>query len=247
MRYNHSHNGIMDNKYSEARLKRPDIVYRYKMRARITIDAINRFVEKGVFLSLLDLGSADGLTLKEINSLTNKIDFYQGIECSDEIFLGISKLPSNINIIRGDIMNLSEYTDNRYFDVVTALCILEHLNDPYKALWEASNALRPRGIFIAVWPVILWDRIFMNLAPKGEKYHHVVNISPIQMSNMLKRVGLTPISHTKCLWLPFRFMSKSEVFNKYLLASFLRIEHILQNIKLLNWSFVCEVVIARKS
>lgn len=87
-------------------------------------------------ISILDVGCGEGFTLKKLQE--KKIGKKnEGIDYStDAIKIG-KKLYPGLTLSRGDIYNL-KYADNS-FDVIICTEVLEHLDDPKKAIQEMKR------------------------------------------------------------------------------------------------------------
>lgn len=82
---------------------------------------------------ILDAGCGEGFTLSRFYEL--KIGYsLEGIDASEDAIKIGKKVHPHLNIKRGDIYSLV-YKDNS-FDLVTCMEVLEHLEDPEKALKE---------------------------------------------------------------------------------------------------------------
>ncbi len=93
---------------------------------------------------ILDVGCGEGFTL--INLGRNKIGkIYEGIDLSGEAIRIGRRLYPSLNIKQGDIYNL-EYDDNS-FDLLVCTEVLEHLEDPEKALRELKRVTRKYIVF----------------------------------------------------------------------------------------------------
>lgn len=82
---------------------------------------------------ILDVGCGEGITLKKLEE--RKIgEKNEGIDNLDEAIKIAAKIYPTLNIKKGDIYNM-EYKDNS-FDVVLCTEVLEHLDDPERAMKE---------------------------------------------------------------------------------------------------------------
>ena len=81
--------GVMDNNYSDERVSKKHLKFRYMSRAYETAKAFKKFSPKVDSPNILDYGSADGFTLIETHKLLNAKSS-TGIEYSREL---IEKAP----------------------------------------------------------------------------------------------------------------------------------------------------------
>jgi hypothetical protein len=91
----------MNSSYAVERRQKLHFTFRYRVRARLVSRVVNRYLESSSGLRVLDFGSADGLTLLELNRLLPFCSFF-GVEISDELLGCVPKLPDNIRIVKGD-------------------------------------------------------------------------------------------------------------------------------------------------
>ncbi|MBU1218185.1 class I SAM-dependent methyltransferase [Myxococcota bacterium] len=179
-------NGVMDSTYAEGRLKRPELVYRYQVRALAALNAAPE-IKNG---ALLDLGCADGLTLKELIRIGHPSKAV-GIEMAPD--LAEIARSNGLDIIEGNVEELPVELENDSFDVVTALALLEHLDHPDKCLKEVSRVLKPGGIFVASSPNPFWDEMAEKMGIHKEKAHHVVDMKPEVFHQLCRENGLNYI------------------------------------------------------
>lgn len=92
--------------------------------------------------TVLDAGCGEGFTLNKLkqNGIGKK---YEGIDYYDDAIKLGRKIYPDLNIKKGDIYNLN-YKENS-FDLVICTEVLEHLDDPQKAL---SDILRVSSRYI---------------------------------------------------------------------------------------------------
>lgn len=89
--------------------------------------------------SILDVGAGEGFTL-EMFRKNNVADKLEGIEYMDDALQLAKKLHPKIKIKKGDIYDLP-YKANS-FDLVICSEVLEHLEDPKKALIELKRVAK---------------------------------------------------------------------------------------------------------
>ena len=89
--------------------------------------------------SILDVGAGEGFTLEMFrkNNIGKKLE---GIEYMDEAIEFGKKLHPQVKIKKGDIYNLP-YKDNS-FDVIICTEVMEHIEDPAKALEELKRVTK---------------------------------------------------------------------------------------------------------
>jgi ubiquinone/menaquinone biosynthesis C-methylase UbiE len=117
--------------------------------------------------SILDVGCGEGITLSKLKE--NKIGRrYEGIDYSKEAVKIANKNYPNLHILEGDIYKL-KYKDNS-FDLVICSEVLEHLEDPQKALRELMRVSR-RYILLSV-PNEPWFYLF-NYTQWGKDIGHI--------------------------------------------------------------------------
>lgn len=233
--------GVMDDSYAKERLRKPHLIFRYKVRAKAVAEAAGRFLDAKKPLKVLDLGSADGLTLIELGRLLSNASFL-GIEYSESLLRCVPTLPENMRIVRGDITSLPKEAEGTY-DLVCALAVLEHLEDPKKAVEEAARVLRPGGIFVATCPNPFWEGVSSKLGLlKGDHHSSVLGLGA--MGKIAGECGLEVVSKE-------RFMLAPVTFLPYLglpvsPSGSLRLDKAVSRLVVFGWLFTNQCVIARK-
>ncbi|MGH7203059.1 MAG: class I SAM-dependent methyltransferase [Candidatus Levyibacteriota bacterium] len=89
--------------------------------------------------SILDVGAGEGFTLEMFrkNNIGKKLE---GIEYMDEALAFAKQLHPHVTIKKGDIYKLP-YNDNA-FDIIICTEVMEHLDDPAKALEELKRVAK---------------------------------------------------------------------------------------------------------
>ncbi len=111
---------------------------------RFYTSLIRRYKKSG---NLLEIGCSFGYLLKRLEKDFNTY----GIDKSSYAIKSSKNICRKSKTYVGDARNLSIFK-NRFFDVVIALHVLEHLNTPEKAIAEVHRILKNNGIFIFVTP-----------------------------------------------------------------------------------------------
>ena len=242
MRENDISRGILDKTYAEDRQKKPQLVFRYKVRARIVANAAKRYLATSKPLYVLDFGSAEGLTLLELSSLL-PFGTYIGVEYSGELLKCIPELLPNIRIIKGDVTDLPEGIKGESYDIVSALALLEHLSHPLKAVQEAASVLRPGGIFIATCPNPFWDTVSAHLGLlQGE--HHETEMNRERMIYVVEKAGMEVLAYELFMWAPIGVLPYMKLPIPPLFS--LTLDRIIRSVKIFDWLFVNQCIIARK-
>jgi 2-polyprenyl-3-methyl-5-hydroxy-6-metoxy-1,4-benzoquinol methylase len=147
-------------------------------------------------IDILDLGCGEGISLENIKNALPSAEV-SGIDYLNEN-ISICR-NQNLNVKQGNVYDL-DIQDNS-FDAVIFMEVIEHLEDPQKAIAEIHRILKPNGSLIIGFPndhVFLIARLLL-LKWKEAKYDpgHVNRWNPREMSTFLSKNGFNSI-HTKC-------------------------------------------------
>lgn len=234
--------GEMDRSYAAGRRECEHLAFRYRVRARLVSRAVERHLGRTHGLAVLDFGSADGLTLLELHRLLPSSSFW-GVEISDELLACVPKLPDAVRIVKGDVTDLPKTVKARAYDVVCALALLEHVPDPQAAVFEASAVLRPGGIFVATAPQPFWDHVSTKLGLL-DGTAHLCSMSKKRMIGVVEDAGLRLLSYQPFMWAPVGVLPYLRIRVPPGLSLWL--DRGVQALRLLNWGFVNQCVVARK-
>lgn len=95
--------------------------------------------------TLLDIGCSDGTTTYNISLASPKLKV-TGVDLYKETIEFAKKKYSDINFVFADAQKLPFKSGS--FNYVTAIEILEHIEDPDEALTEIKRVLKPKGTLI---------------------------------------------------------------------------------------------------
>jgi 2-polyprenyl-3-methyl-5-hydroxy-6-metoxy-1,4-benzoquinol methylase len=175
--------GVMNLSYAQGREQKPEFIYRYKIRALTAILQAPELFQK----KILDLGCADGLTLKEISSRCNPEEAL-GVEYSKTLALKAQQ--NGVNVITGDVESLPEEIPSNHYNVVTALALLEHLKNPLNCFKEVKKVLAPGGLFIATAPNPFWDNLAAFTRIHKEQEFHENSFNKKLFKQLCEESGL---------------------------------------------------------
>jgi SAM-dependent methyltransferase len=122
-------------------------------KKEIVLDAIDRFTTKRDDVKILDIGCGSGLMLNALERLgqTHGMDMSDdAISFSKEIFSG--------DVKKGSLPNQVPFQAN-FFDLITALDVVEHVEQDVKALAALHSHLTPGGKAVITVPayMFLWS------------------------------------------------------------------------------------------
>ena len=235
--------GVLDKNYADERVKRPELVFRYKTRALIVKNKILKHYKKKNQLEVMSFGAAEGLTLVELDKLINGNSF-TGVEFSQDLINKAPILPNNIKLIKGDVTKLNNKIKSQKFDVVIALALLEHLKNPKKAIVEAESILKKGGLFIATSPSPFWDSVSTKFGLLRDDQHEY-DMTKKQFKKFIKNSGLSFVEFDRFMWSPVSFLPYLKVKLNPKLG--LKIDAIVNKLKIFNMLYVNQIFIAKKN
>jgi ubiquinone/menaquinone biosynthesis C-methylase UbiE len=140
--------GVLNQRYIADRESKKQLGFRFKVRGELVAWAVRKFLAQQEGVVLLDMGAAEGKTIKYIDSLLG-LKRGRGIEYSAELIAMARDMPSHLTLEQGDVTHLEGVEDSSV-DVVSALAVLEHLPNPLLAVKEAARVLKPGGVLNAI-------------------------------------------------------------------------------------------------
>jgi len=145
--------------------------------------------------NLLDVGCGSPSSCMKEGSFLRYLGYGQGIDIEHRDI----EFPFKI----GDIKNLP--FKNQSFDVVTALEVMEHIDDYSTALREVHRVLKQNGIFVMTTPHnTFFFRIFWNIWEKtfGRKWKdtHLTFFKKEEWLDILRKSGIFKIEKAIDYW-----------------------------------------------
>lgn len=234
--------GVLDKSYAVERLQKPELNFRFKVRAYLVKNCIASYLTKQKEVKVIDFGAAEGLTMLEMHKLIPGSEF-SGIEYSTDLIEQSPDLPSNIKLEQGDVTKLENIYCKGEYDCVSALALLEHLKEPILALKEAYKALKPGGLFIASSPNPFWDHISTKLGLLRDEQHEV-EMNKRVMKQLMKEAGFNIVGFKRFMWAPVSFLPYLKI---NVSPSFsLKIDSLVRKFVIFNWLFVNQAIIGKK-
>lgn len=152
---------------------------------------IRRFCPRSDF-AYLDVGCGNGGMLQDVER-TFPAASVTGLDGYPQALAHCRARSSRAHLILGDITRLAALPGSLRYDVITALDVLEHLDDPAACVAAIRHLLHPGGIFIATVPALmaLWsDRdVFLG---------HRKRYTKREIAALLTRSGLTLLHANYC-------------------------------------------------
>ena len=162
----------MSADYFHDRTTKKHLIYRFKSRAFEAVRSFQKYSTSSSKPNILDFGSADGFALTETHKLLDaNLSF--GVEYSEDLINSAGERPPSCSIIQGDVTKSLDQVKSGNFDLVTALAILEHLDEPIELFHRAHDALKPRGLMVATCPSPFRDKISGKFNLHDDDFHAI--------------------------------------------------------------------------
>lgn len=124
----------------------------------------------------------------------NKISHIIEVGVGYDVSVTKNKLPKNIVLKRVDINRKFE-TRTRYFDIVTALAVLEHVKNPENFMNQIKHMLNKGGKVIITTPHVKGKKILeflslkLGLISKNEIEDHKTYFNQVKLRKLFKKAG----------------------------------------------------------
>ena len=160
--------GVLSLEYHEGRKKKLALKYRLARRTDEVLKVIKAYktAVDSLSLSLLDIGTADGLMLDKLCQELN-IKMPVGLDFSAELLKTNPHYASHF--IQADACELP--FDDGVFDVVVATALIEHVSEPERMVAESRRILKNEGICIFTTPDPFFEHIATKIGHLKEEQH----------------------------------------------------------------------------
>lgn len=169
----------------------------FTSKKEIILDTITRYTNLGQSSTILDIGCGSGLMLNALEEIgnTSGMDMSDdAIQFSQEIFKGVIK--------KGYLPNNVPYPENQ-FDLITALDVIEHIDDDVQSLKTIKSLLSPNGTAIITVPayMFLWSHF-------DELNEHKRRYTLTELKKKLEQAGfkIEKISYYNTLLFPIAYL-----------------------------------------
>jgi len=202
--------GVMTDDYSRDRKKKSHLIYRYKSRAFEAARAFQKYSSHPIKPNILDFGCADGFALTETHNLLDA-NLSLGVEYSEDLINSAGTLPPSCSIIQGDVTKSLDQVKSGNFDLVTALAILEHLDEPIELFLRAHDALKTESLIVATCPSLFWDKISGKFKLHEDEFH-AFDFNRDAFFSLAAKSGFEALEYRKFMSAPVGFapISKSQ-------------------------------------
>jgi len=235
--------GVMDGQYAADRKTKPHLRFRYRLRALAAVESL-REMQPGISAPrVLEMGCAEGATLLEIRQLFEGEGIYDGVEYAESLLSLAGEMPSNVRLMQGDVTALPAAIESGHYHLATLLAVMEHLDEPERALKEAMRILQPGGGLVISCPHPMWDQIAGKVGLVKDEYHAQA-LGFTQLKQMLQDVGYRRIRTRPFMWAPIGILPYFHLPVNVRLAS--GVDRWLQRIPGSGFSFVNQLLFAQK-
>jgi len=164
-----------DNKESEYIINDREAIIRYKRAIKLSN------INNGSIL--LDIGCKYALLRDLLDEMKLKVDYY-GADISDEVFKKIKNFDIS-RFCQADVSKSLPF-DEKKFDFVFALEIMEHVESPTVMLSEIRRVLKDDGYLILSVPnLYAWNEIISNIRKLPDTEGHISSFTYQIMSRLL--------------------------------------------------------------
>jgi len=207
--HNHDHepsveDGVYGIDYYEGRHKKLQLVYRLRRRTDEVERALRTYTN-GPLKTIVDLGTADGLMLRNLRERIGTLKFL-GIDYSLELLK--AQPLDGIHKTRADVQKVPVLTGSA--DAVIATAVIEHVPDPDGMMKECARILRPAGLVIITTPAPFMEKVSSALGILKESGHHMT-LNLKQLKTMSQKAGFTVVEASKFMFSPIGFPAEKTI------------------------------------
>ncbi|CAD6492626.1 MAG: Ubiquinone biosynthesis O-methyltransferase [Candidatus Argoarchaeum ethanivorans] len=219
--------GVLSVEYHEGRERKLALKYRLARRTDEVLKAIKGYKSDIDSLSLLDIGTADGLMLNKLCQELN-IKMPVGLDFSAELLKTNPHHTSHF--VQADACELP--FDDGVFDVVVATAVIEHVPEPEKMVTECHRVLRQDGICIFTTPDPFFEHIATKIGHLKEEQHQKTFKLP-ELKSLFELQGFKILKAEKFMMSPigFPYEVKIERFMKTTGLGFLLLNQLVVGYK----------------
>lgn len=167
-------------------------------RRNLVLDWIRQSYPGRGDLKILDAGCGTGLMLQQMRELGSP----EGVDISDEA-LEFCRKRGLSNVRKADVLHLPFEAET--FDVVTALDVLEHLDDDRSALEEFGRVLKPGGRVFMFVPAHKW---LWSLQDDVSHHRRRYTARTLRESVLGSGLVIERMSYVSCFLLPVIFLGR---------------------------------------
>jgi SAM-dependent methyltransferase len=218
--------GVYGIEYYYRRRTKRALKYRLARRADETVRAVKRVAGYRT-QHMLDLGTADGLTLQRVLGMLDT-PFAIGVDLSLDL-LSVIETPA-IRPVLADGIRLP-FVDG-FFDLLIATAVIEHVSKPLQMLSECLRVLVPGGLCVITTPDPFWEQVATGIGHLPEE-GHVETLNLKRLRTFLEITGFEVLEAYKFMMSPWGF--PAELF----------IEHVMRTLGL-SFMLLNQIVVARR-
>lgn len=134
----------------------------FESRRRIIESVIKKHIpSEKKFSSVLDIGCGPGINVEMLRKLSDRV---QGLDNAEDAIRLVEKHDSHFPISKGEF---PFWESDSHYDLITALDVLEHVEDDERGLRKIEELLLPGGVAVITVPAFgfLWTK-------HDERLHH---------------------------------------------------------------------------
>ena len=142
---------------------------------------------------ILDMGCGAGFLTRELSNLGHQV---VGVDLSEESLKIACKLDPKTTYLRADVTAVP--FESKSFDAVSAMDLLEHVENPTAVIQEASRLLKPGGLFFfhtfnrtfLSWLIVIKGVEWCVKNAPPDMHIHRLFIKPAELQKICEDLGL---------------------------------------------------------